>query len=203
MTRPSFHIARDERVRDLGALHRLAADRFDDQADFLRKLIQANERGNGEDVNRFHERLACSYEDLRTIMTGLAELYDNATKSPADATLKELTDLLQLRARETPVEALRSLMAREANARATAADLRKRHEELADLHGAFDMLARIRRAGYVVACHNDYKQDGMAYTFWLFTKNGFALKGEGASDEEALSDVEKQIERRQFGDSPR
>ena len=33
-----------------------------------------------------------------------------------------------------------------------------------------ERLARIRAAGWVVACHNDYRLGGAAHTFWLFTK---------------------------------
>ena len=51
-------------------------------------------------------------------------------------------------------------------------------------------------AGWVVAIHNDYRLDGKPMTFWLFTKplkssacreSGWFVKGEGASDEEAIS----------------
>jgi hypothetical protein len=48
----------------------------------------------------------------------------------------------------------------------------------------------LRAAGLTVAVHNDYQINGTPYTFWLMTgKHGehtIALKGEGASDEEAL-----------------
>lgn len=51
----------------------------------------------------------------------------------------------------------------------------------------------IRARGWTVAVHNDYRQDGKAYTFWLFTKGGLAIKGEGQSDAEALGQVRKEI----------
>ena len=51
----------------------------------------------------------------------------------------------------------------------------------------------IRALGWTVAVHNDYSQKGEFYTFWLFTKGGRAVKGEGRSDAEALQEVRKQI----------
>lgn len=51
----------------------------------------------------------------------------------------------------------------------------------------------IRAAGWAVAAHNDYKQGGESYTFWLFTKDGKAVKGEARTDAEALNLVRKQI----------
>jgi hypothetical protein len=47
----------------------------------------------------------------------------------------------------------------------------------------------IRALGWTVAVHNDYRQNGEAHTFWLFTKNGRAIKGEGRTDAEALNQV--------------
>lgn len=47
----------------------------------------------------------------------------------------------------------------------------------------------IRAKGWSVACHNDYRQTGQRFTFWLFTKDGHAVKGEGFTDAEALNDV--------------
>ncbi len=47
----------------------------------------------------------------------------------------------------------------------------------------------IRALGWAVAVHNDYRQNGEAYTFWLFTKDGRAIKGEGRTDAEALDQV--------------
>lgn len=74
----------------------------------------------------------------------------------------------------------------------------------------------IRAAGWVVAVHNDYRQEGRSYTFWLFTRplrgtihfvdgNGCgairscfeglmeAVKGEGRSDSVALNAVRRQV----------
>lgn len=52
----------------------------------------------------------------------------------------------------------------------------------------------LRLQGWAVAIHNDYRQGGVQHTFWLFTKNGSALKGEGATDAEALDEVRAQLE---------
>lgn len=52
----------------------------------------------------------------------------------------------------------------------------------------------IRAAGWMVACHNDYRLAGRSMTFWLFTKDGRQVaKGEGATDAEALTEVRRQI----------
>lgn len=47
----------------------------------------------------------------------------------------------------------------------------------------------IRAAGWTVAVHNDYRLTGEQHTFWLFTKNNTAIKGEGRTDAEALNQV--------------
>jgi hypothetical protein len=48
------------------------------------------------------------------------------------------------------------------------------------------MLATLRGDGWLVAVHNDYRQSGEQYTFWLFTKGDRCIKGEAATDTEAL-----------------
>lgn len=52
-----------------------------------------------------------------------------------------------------------------------------------------EFLRAIRARGWSVAVHNDYKQEGVHHTFWLFTKDGKAVKGEGPDDVTALKDV--------------
>ena len=53
-----------------------------------------------------------------------------------------------------------------------------------------EMLSDLRSGGWSVAVHNDYRLNGEAYTFWLFTHpNGKWAKGEGRSDHEALRNV--------------
>lgn len=47
----------------------------------------------------------------------------------------------------------------------------------------------LRDAGWAVAVHNDYRQAGEPHTFWLFTKDGRAVKGEGRTDSEALDEI--------------
>lgn len=51
----------------------------------------------------------------------------------------------------------------------------------------------IRAQGWMVAVHNDYRQDGELYTFWLFTKGDRAVKGEGKTDAEALNEIRKKL----------
>lgn len=51
----------------------------------------------------------------------------------------------------------------------------------------------IRAAGWVVAVHNDYRLNGVPHTFWLFTKGGRCVKGEGLADAEALNQVRQQL----------
>jgi hypothetical protein len=41
----------------------------------------------------------------------------------------------------------------------------------------------------MVAVHNDYRLNGELHTFWLFTKDDRAVKGEGKTDAEALAIV--------------
>lgn len=48
-------------------------------------------------------------------------------------------------------------------------------------------LSALRADGWVVACHNDYRLNGEACTFWLFTRACRAIKGEGRTDDEALT----------------
>ncbi len=51
-------------------------------------------------------------------------------------------------------------------------------------------LAELRERGWRVAVHNDYRQHGEDFTFWLFTHpSGRWVKGEGATDEEALEEA--------------
>jgi hypothetical protein len=50
-----------------------------------------------------------------------------------------------------------------------------------------DDLTLLRVEGWAVAVHNDYRLNGEAHTFWLFTKGDRCAKGEGNSDREALA----------------
>lgn len=58
-------------------------------------------------------------------------------------------------------------------------------------------LERLRAAGWTVGVHNDYRSGGEPMTFWLLTHpSGVWIKGEGATDEDALAYVEEQAGRR-------
>lgn len=51
----------------------------------------------------------------------------------------------------------------------------------------------LRAAGWAVAIHNDYWLNGERKTFWLFThRNGTWVKGEGATDADALNQCREQ-----------
>jgi hypothetical protein len=55
------------------------------------------------------------------------------------------------------------------------------------------LLADLRAAGWRVAVHNDYRLNGVDMTFWLMTHpSGVYAKGEGATDIEALRQIEAQ-----------
>ncbi len=51
------------------------------------------------------------------------------------------------------------------------------------------LLTKLRDTGWSVAIHNDYWQNGIRYSFWLFTDKhtGRYVKGEGHTDSEALT----------------
>jgi hypothetical protein len=57
------------------------------------------------------------------------------------------------------------------------------------------LLKELRRRGWLVAVHNDYMQDGVFHTFWLFTKGGWCVKGEGITDERALTLASEQADK--------
>lgn len=48
-------------------------------------------------------------------------------------------------------------------------------------------LEQLRKDGWSVAVHNDYNLDGQHHTFWLLTKGDRFIKGEGRTDDEALT----------------
>jgi hypothetical protein len=49
------------------------------------------------------------------------------------------------------------------------------------------MLRHLRANEWMVAVHNDYRQNGNLLTFWLFTHpSGRFIKGEGLSDADAV-----------------
>lgn len=63
--------------------------------------------------------------------------------------------------------------------------------------GPFELLSDLRRAGWRVAVHNDYTYKSTLFTFWLFTHStGVFVRGEAATDLEALRTVVSEIKRR-------
>jgi hypothetical protein len=56
-------------------------------------------------------------------------------------------------------------------------------------------LAHLRAEGWRVAVHNDYMLSGVLHTFWGLTRGTSFVKGEGRTDEEALVDAQRAIER--------
>lgn len=64
-------------------------------------------------------------------------------------------------------------------------------------------LAELRNLGWSVAVHNDYRISGQDCTFWLLTHAcGRWVKGEGHTDEEALADCLRRIERFSMNNRP-
>lgn len=57
------------------------------------------------------------------------------------------------------------------------------------LRSSDGMLSMLRGAGWVVAVHNDYVLDGRKMTFWGFSRNDRWVRGEGATDADALMAV--------------
>lgn len=60
--------------------------------------------------------------------------------------------------------------------------------QLAASEAARVRLREMRAAGWSVAVHNDYRQGGESFTFWLFTHpSGRWAKGEGRTDDDAVA----------------
>lgn len=75
-----------------------------------------------------------------------------------------------------------------------AADIRARYQSAVHQpNGAGASPDDIRRAGWNVAVHNDYRLNGIDHTFWLFTKSGRCVKGDGRNDLEALNNVRRKL----------
>ena len=57
------------------------------------------------------------------------------------------------------------------------------------------LLNELRRKGWDVAVHNDYRVNGERHTFWLLTnaETGRFVKGEGTEDRFAIMECYKQI----------
>lgn len=102
-----------------------------------------------------------------------------------DMTTEEIGDVLDALCSEWGVASIRDGLV-EAPVRAVATALAD-----ARLAAAESSADDIRAAGWNVAVHNDYRLHGKPHTFWLFThaESGRFVKGEGASDAEALREV--------------
>lgn len=66
-----------------------------------------------------------------------------------------------------------------------------------------ESLKQLRDAGWMVAVHNDYRLDGEAFTFWLFTnfRNNTFVQGEAKTDEEALENIRIELLGRQVDEA--
>ncbi|MAZ40563.1 hypothetical protein CL654_00390 [bacterium] len=53
----------------------------------------------------------------------------------------------------------------------------------------------LRKDGWTVAVHNDYRLNGKSYTFWLLTKGERCIKGEGKTDKEALDEIREKLKK--------
>lgn len=70
------------------------------------------------------------------------------------------------------------------------------------MNDEIEYLKNFRSFGWVVAIHNDYRQNGEAHTFWLFTHpNGRYIKGEGKTDLDALKICQREREKILFQDN--
>lgn len=103
------------------------------------------------------------------------------------------------------VERLRAEVERNKRGWEKAFDLAFKHQERANaaeslLAACNKRIAELERAhndrtwlsenNWSVAVHNDYRQNGGKYTFWLFTHpSGRWVKGEGGTDEAAIADA--------------
>lgn len=70
-----------------------------------------------------------------------------------------------------------------------------------------DMLAALDRSspddlrakGWMVVCHNDYRQNGTLNMFWSFSKGTTYVCGEGRNDADALNEVRAKVEQLEKG----
>ena len=54
-------------------------------------------------------------------------------------------------------------------------------------------LDSLRDRGWVIGCHNDYRQGGVLHTYYLFTNGDFKVQGEAVGDMMAIDQVEANI----------
>lgn len=115
-----------------------------------------------------------------------------------------MTDIDALRNRWNAAVDARNRREQAEVVRDMAADLREQQAEIERLRAerdvarqnfsgddaldAFGYLTLLRGNGWRVAVHNDYRQHGQDWTFWLLTHpSGRWVKGEGVSDGLALA----------------
>ena len=105
----------------------------------------------------------------------------------------------QLRENET-FESLMDLYSKALDEnRAQRSTLATTQAELAEVTAERDALRRaspedLRAKGWAVAIHNDYRILMQPHTFWLMTRDGRAVKGEGPTDTTALDAIRGQVE---------
>jgi hypothetical protein len=137
------------------------------------------------------------YALLRTRIQTAYTSHDGTPRSLAHATIVLRALALEL------VERLEDVDRECANLRAVLAE-EVREPVLAAVSGVTQLVRErddglrarpddLRTLGWAVAVHNDYRQDGVPYTFWLLTKDGRAVKGEGRTDAEALDQIRQTI----------
>jgi hypothetical protein len=110
-------------------------------------------------------------------------------KSRANAAERELDDTkARIAEFERELKAATALVGAEINKRRRADECAEQAESERDrlLESNPDDM---RAAGWAVAVHNDYRQDGLQHTFWLLTKGGRAINGEGLTDADALNSI--------------
>jgi len=116
-------------------------------------------------------------------------LYNNPEDCPCE---KEYEELLEHRVSVSDIELIMTIVG------CTS------HSNFQNQRGTVITEQRInylRSLGWMVAVHNDYKQNGEFHTFWLLTcPDGRYLKGEGKTDDEALEQIVAQFHVGEGGD---
>jgi hypothetical protein len=118
---------------------------------------------NETDWKKFHSHYDDAspeaQEQIQAILREYGVTYRDVTEEEADSAGSKIADILRLDKAKM--------------------DTKKR--------SLTSMLRLLREAGWMVAVHNDYRQDGKLFTFWMFTHTcGKFLKGEAERDEDAV-----------------
>ncbi len=173
-----------QRIQALQAENKLQAERIeilDEEVDAFRSS-EAYRR-----LEQLCDELKKKVERLHGWVTDLqAGMYINCVYcghryGPDDKVPASMADVLKAHVEQCPDHPMSKLKAENATLRA-AADLVERGSP-----------NDIRAKGWTVAVHNDYRVARGAHTFWLFTKDGRALKGEGPTDIDALDRVREAL----------